>query len=706
MRAVISAETECLYEFGEFRLDPAARTLWRREEAVALTPKVFDTLQFLVENAGRLLEKSELMESLWRDRFVEESNLTFNIKMLRRALNDDAQRPRFIETVPRRGYRFVAEVRRISRTAPATEIAPAIPRAMQPRRKLFWAIPAGLLVIVGALAFSMWRWQRGAFAGMRSAPILSAPFKSQKLTNAGSAHAVITPDGKYAAYVSESGGNQSIWLRQLDTSENIQIVPPANVEYLGMAISHDGNSLYFVRRAATDLVTSAMYRVMTFGGIPVKIIDQAEGWIDVSPDDQQISFVRCLHQPKDNCSLFLIGKDGRNERRIATREKPTRIAANKFSRDGKSIVFAAGQSVNGGRDFRLFSVDLAGGNEAEFSHSAFFVVNHLATLPGVDAFLFSAEETLDGNSRLWEVAANGETRALTNDSTDYYEISLDRAGDRLVATRLSNSFQLHLLALAGDAGSAQALVPARTLTFTADDRLIYSGDDGDLWTINRDGSNQRQLTNNSFNDFSPAPSPDGRFIFFASNRAGSNQIWRMNADGSDQIQITRGEGGYPEMVTPDGNYVYYQSGLHQTLWQVALGSGQETQLWDQSVSAPAFSPDGKQVAFCFRDTDKLLKIAIVAIEDRRILKRFALNQDYTDVLKMVWARDSHSLFYVAVSSSGKYLREQSLDESASRLVADLGRDEIEDLALSPDGRTIGFTRGKWIHAALLVEGLK
>src|SRR3954468_14898301 len=150
MRAVISAETDCIYEFGEFRLDPAAKMLWRGDEAVALTPKVFDTLQFLVENAGRLLEKNELMENLWQDRFVEESNLTFNIKMLRRALNDDAQHPRFIETVPRRGYRFVAEVRRIARTAPATEIAPAPPQAMQPRRRLFWAIPVGLLVIVGA----------------------------------------------------------------------------------------------------------------------------------------------------------------------------------------------------------------------------------------------------------------------------------------------------------------------------------------------------------------------------------------------------------------------------------------------------------------------------------------------------------------------------------------------------------------------------
>ena len=106
----MSAETRRFYEFGNFRLDPDAKTLFCESRPVSLTPKVFDTLQYFVEHAGRLLEKEELMQRLWQDRFVEESNLTFNIKMLRRALNDDAHQPRFIETIPRRGYRFIAEV--------------------------------------------------------------------------------------------------------------------------------------------------------------------------------------------------------------------------------------------------------------------------------------------------------------------------------------------------------------------------------------------------------------------------------------------------------------------------------------------------------------------------------------------------------------------------------------------------------------------
>lgn len=100
-----------IYEFQDFRLDFAEKTLRDGKSIIPLTPKVFETLLVFLDNPGRLIEKDEMMQKLWQDRFVEESNLTFNIKMLRKALGDDAARPRFVETVPKRGYRFIADVR-------------------------------------------------------------------------------------------------------------------------------------------------------------------------------------------------------------------------------------------------------------------------------------------------------------------------------------------------------------------------------------------------------------------------------------------------------------------------------------------------------------------------------------------------------------------------------------------------------------------
>src|SRR5688500_4966010 len=102
------------YEFAEFRVDLSRKILLRGEKPVPLTPKVVDTLEILLEKPGELVEKETLMQKIWQDHFVEEGNVTSNIKMLRKALGDDAAAPQFIETVPRRGYRFIAEVNETS----------------------------------------------------------------------------------------------------------------------------------------------------------------------------------------------------------------------------------------------------------------------------------------------------------------------------------------------------------------------------------------------------------------------------------------------------------------------------------------------------------------------------------------------------------------------------------------------------------------
>jgi DNA-binding winged helix-turn-helix (wHTH) protein len=98
------------YEFGPFLLEPAERKLMRSNEVVVLTPKTFDTLVLLVRNSGHLLEKDELLRMLWPDSFAEEGNLSNNIFVLRKALGED---PQYIETVPKRGYRFVGAVRQL-----------------------------------------------------------------------------------------------------------------------------------------------------------------------------------------------------------------------------------------------------------------------------------------------------------------------------------------------------------------------------------------------------------------------------------------------------------------------------------------------------------------------------------------------------------------------------------------------------------------
>lgn len=202
----------CVYEFGPFRLDDAERTLSRDGQGVALPPKLFETLSALVARGGHVVSKDELIKKVWPDSFVEESSLSQNISLLRKALGESGQPAKYIETIPKRGYRFVAPVRVLPRAAedlrrepsepPAAGRRPGVegeggaggaldeprPRPQTPaggppararRKYLLWAGVAAFVAVAGSLY--AWRARSegpGAYpaAGVRSLAVV--PFKS------------------------------------------------------------------------------------------------------------------------------------------------------------------------------------------------------------------------------------------------------------------------------------------------------------------------------------------------------------------------------------------------------------------------------------------------------------------------------------------------------------------------------------------------
>jgi TolB-like protein/DNA-binding winged helix-turn-helix (wHTH) protein/Tfp pilus assembly protein PilF len=178
----VSQEARWLYEFGPFRLDPAERKLMRGKEIVPLMPKAFDTLHLLVRNSGHLMEKDDLIRMLWPDAFVEEGSLSNNIFLLRKALGGD---PEFIETVPRRGYRFVGAVRQFPSAAPAhlEKLPEAVATAIashpaKPGRT--WRSRAGLwtaaFVLLALLAYAGWFYRVASPGGEAINSVAVLPF--------------------------------------------------------------------------------------------------------------------------------------------------------------------------------------------------------------------------------------------------------------------------------------------------------------------------------------------------------------------------------------------------------------------------------------------------------------------------------------------------------------------------------------------------
>ena len=120
------------YQFGPFVLDTLQHALLKDGEPIALTPKTYDTLLLLVQNHGRMMSKDELMKTLWPDSFVEEANVTQQVSVIRKALGESSNDPHYIQTIPARGYRFVAEVQIFTEEKPRADLsAPAEPRSAE-----------------------------------------------------------------------------------------------------------------------------------------------------------------------------------------------------------------------------------------------------------------------------------------------------------------------------------------------------------------------------------------------------------------------------------------------------------------------------------------------------------------------------------------------------------------------------------------------
>lgn len=246
-----------IYEFGPFRLEPAERKLWRASEIVALTPKAFDTLHVLVRNSGHLIDKEDLIRMLWPDTFVEEGSLSNNIFLLRKALGEDVA---YIETIPKRGYRFVGAVRQLPKPVsgsrekglPELELANKITAEKQP---LGGAVPG----------LSREGWAR------RTPVIIAVTVFALLVAAVG--HWLRRPG---------RGPDRSRWVQLTNFPDSV--TQPA--------LSADGRMLAFVRGYSTWIGPGQIYVKMLPDGEPVPLTHDTTLKTDptFSPDDSQIAY--------------------------------------------------------------------------------------------------------------------------------------------------------------------------------------------------------------------------------------------------------------------------------------------------------------------------------------------------------------------------------------------------------------------------------
>ena len=736
------------YRFGEFTLDTDQRTLLRGDHPLPLTPKVFETLLILVENHSRIVEKETLMRRLWPDTFVEDANLTFNIQQIRKALGDDARHPLYIETVTRRGYRFIADVEEVlpdasagglhparrferagdrppdddaesTRTAPESAAGaglsgarvtstrqesvparPAVAPASTGVSKRAVALAGALLVVLtgGALlAFKL------ANAPARPGAVTTYNnWEVVRLTRTGDSLApAISPDGKYVAYVQREPGRESVRIRQLATSTEHQLLPPEPFNYQVLFFSQDGSELYFARREALDEVRS-LYRVPMLGGAPKKLQEGLEAHMALSPDGAHLYVAS-----RSRKANYIINTDGLEERELTSGILPFPA----WSPDGKVIAYSRGSSSTGGDNMSLYELRLGDGTTREVARRKWNYVSYKAWLPDGTGLIVSARDAKTNVNQLWFVAyPSGEARPISDDLQHLNRPSLTADARALVAEEVTLISDIWSVPLADPAGANKVGVWGRGgLSLLRDGRILYtsmtSGENNKIWVMNGDGTGRKQLIFDDGNVFNPEATPDERYIIFISNRSGDYEVWRMNADGSNPVQLTDGKSALTPSLTPDGTWVLYRSGRDDGIWKVPIEGGESVRVAEQGRGATV-SPDGKLVAY-FEGNNNRWQIAIKSFADggaaNRTIAIPSPDLNY-DVLK--WTADGKALLYACRYEGVGNVWRQPLDGVPPRKVTDFKADSISSFDVSADGKTLVCARGGWKHDIVLIRGLR
>ncbi len=769
----VPRQAHYFYQFGPFQVDVTNRLLLRDGAPVALPPKVFEALYVLVENSGRVLEKNDLMNRLWPDCFVEEGNLTQAIFQLRKALGESAANQQYIETIPRRGYRFIGEIRMVNGELGGgvphhhigavgdleahdnngdegshmngqtngevngkeaivigqQELISIAPRPQAPDEIIKQRPDVGYnwkkmgiaaVVLLAVVAVGLYYLnRRNPLIGKSDAPFKKVP-QVRKLTTSGNAQLPgLSPKGNYVAYVLDDAGRQSIRVRHVNSTSEVEVVPPAAVTYRGVTFSPDGTFIHYVVQEK-DQYNGTLYQAPVLGGNPRKILASVDGAITFSPDGKRFAFIRTTDEQKESI-LISANVDGSGEQQLAVRKKPELFSYKglAWSPDGKTIATVAGRRSPGESNMYVVTVNAADGNETRLGSQTWNWIESADWLKDGSGVVISAwyQEWPVYANQLWYLSyPSGEVIKVTDDLGSYGKASIAAQAD-IMATMRSERISRLWVAPNGAANRARLIRKGYEdnysenfgFCWTSDGRLVYgshASGNADIWIMDADGGNQTQLTFNASRDVLPVVSNDGRHIVFVSRGSGTSYLWRMDADGRNPRQLTQGKGDHLPSLSPDGRWVVYSSydeSGKRTLWRVSIEGGEPLQLTHYTSNSPEVSPDGKSIACQMLDEEtKRLVLAVLPFEGGDPKMKFCDTPLPTYEL-LRWTPDGRALTYVVTDAGVSNIWLQPIDGGRPRQITSFKEDQIFRIAWSPDGKNLAFDRGVTINNIILIS---
>jgi serine/threonine protein kinase/Tol biopolymer transport system component len=555
-----------------------------------------------------------------------------------------------------------------------------------------------VLLLVGlVIAYQYWlrRPEKTPFSDMKP---------TQFTTTGRSIRAAISPDGKYVVYAQSDGGRQSLWVRQVAATSNVEIVRASEVFYRGLTFSPDGAFVYYVVQEGSNPI-QVLYQVPYLGGQPRRLVVDIDSPVGISPDGTQLAFTRRA-RGKGEDTLVVARSDGSGERVIARRKEAEFLSLSgvAWSADGGSIACPTGSNA-GGRNMGLVDFRVSDGRERPWPKRRWANIGRIAWLSS-GGMVISATESGSTFGQLWYFPSpSSEPRRISNDLNDYRDMNLTDDAKALAAVQFEAHVNVWLTSL-GDSATAQPITSGvgqyngvRGLTWTRD-RIVYvsrvSGSQ-DIWTMPEDGQNPKQLTTPEQRaDIYPAISPDGRNIVFVSTRNGSSNIYRMDIDGGNVVQLTNGTSDEFPDISPDGKWVVYTAtgSSNFRLWRVPFEGGAPEKLTDRLSQWPSISPDGKLIACWYRaeQTDPW-QPALIPFEGGSPIKVFNVPATSASSIPMRWTQDGKGICYVDTQNGVSNIWVQPIDGSTPRRLTNFLSDTIFWFSWAPGYDRFAVSRG-------------
>jgi DNA-binding winged helix-turn-helix (wHTH) protein/Tol biopolymer transport system component len=727
------ASSPVIYAFGEFQLDRDERVLRRGNATVPLTPKATEILLTLIDHRGHIVEKSDLMSQVWPDTAVEEGNLSQNIYTLRRVLSNGDGKCPFIETVPRRGYRFVGSVRMLDDPPadrepqkqfaspptvlhPGIETSAAVAEAARsagnpwPRRRGAWMMAVLGTGLLGA-GVSWWSSDRSALNHPTTAPASSLT----RATNVGNVvRATITGDGRSVVYAVITGARESLWAKDLDSGKLIQLVEPAVGTYRrggGIESAPDGSIYYTWFRP--DLAAVGIYRVPRRGGRP-ELLRDVQDLPAFDPQGTRFACITTTSMAIRESRLLVYDAAGQSSRVVSRLTPPMTFLQMRpaWSPDGRQLaVWTSSSHEPGIKDLVIVGVE--DGRERVIAKRQLHTVDGMEWLPDGQSVVVAAREAASAPLRLWRIALDsGAMRPLTTDISDYMIAGLTSDGQQLAAVRVDVARSLWLAPLsdlsrarqvAWDAGELSEL---ESLAWMPDGRMLYTSTESgnaDIWIYDPATDTRRPLTTHARDDFNPASSLDGTIVF-ASDRSGATGLWAMTDSGERSARQLTGAGDSRPTISPHGDVVFQRGTIQSApieLWQMPLTGGTPVRFTQGTSIRPAVSPDGRLVAYYWM-TPERWTLAVARLDGRQPVQIFPLSPTHCG-RTVRWSPDSRSLAYIDCDENVANIWLHRLDGSPPSKLTDFRSGHITTFDWSRDGSQLGWITRNQVSDVVLID---